>query len=80
MQASFYLPVRVLFGRGAVEQNANTLALGKRAMIVTGRNGARACGALDDVTRALDRLDISYVLFDRITENPPILTCYDGGR
>ena len=80
MQASFYLPVRVLFGRGVIEANAAHLVIGKKAMIVTGRSSARASGALDDVTRALNAAGVPFVLFDRITENPPILTCLEGGR
>lgn len=80
MQASFYLPVRVLFGRGVIEANAAHLVIGKKAMIVTGRSSARASGALDDVTRVLNAAGVPFVLFDRITENPPILTCLEGGR
>ncbi|MBQ3483561.1 MAG: iron-containing alcohol dehydrogenase [Clostridia bacterium] len=79
MQASFYLPVRVLFGRGVIMANPSYLTIGKKAMIVTGRNGARASGALDDVTRVLDGAGVAYVIFDRVTENPPILTCLEGG-
>jgi len=80
MNASFYLPTRVIAGRGALAKNAAALALGKHALIVTGRKSARLCGALDDVTAALDALGIGYTLFDRIAENPPLLTCYEGGR
>ena len=80
MNASFYLPTRVIAGRGALAKNAAALALGKHALIVTGRKSARLCGALDDVTAALDVLGIGYTLFDKIAENPPLLTCYEGGR
>ena len=36
MNASFYLPTRVLFGRNALNDNRTYLAQGKHALIVTG--------------------------------------------
>lgn len=80
MNASFYMPTRILFGRGALAANRGAIALGKRAFIVTGRHSAKASGALDEVTQALDALGITYTVFDRITENPPLLTCHEGGK
>ena len=80
MNASFYLPTRVYFGRGALRNNKQALALGRRAFIVTGKRSAVASGALADVTAALAELGISYTVFDRITENPPLLTCREGGK
>ena len=71
---------RVISGRGIVARHAEKLALGRHALIVTGRSSARLCGALDDVTAALDKVDISYTVFDKIAENPPLLTCFEGGR
>lgn len=79
MNASLYMPVRVIAGRGAIAKNADKLALGRHALIVTGRSSARLCGALDDVIAALDAVEISYTVFDRITENPPLLLCHEGG-
>lgn len=80
MNASLYMPVRVIAGRGVIAKNAERLRLGRHALIVTGRRSARLCGALDDVTAALDAVKISYTVFDEISENPPLLTCYAGGR
>lgn len=80
MNASFYMPTRVLAGRGVIAEHRELLSLGKHALIVTGKHSAKLCGALDDVTAALESLGISYTIFDRITENPPLMTCYDGGQ
>ncbi|MBQ8357252.1 MAG: iron-containing alcohol dehydrogenase [Clostridia bacterium] len=80
MNASLYMPTRVLAGRGVVKQNSALLAMGKHAMIVTGKKSARLCGALDDVTAVLDAAGVSYTIFDKVSENPPLLTCYEGGR
>ena len=80
MNASFYLPTRILAGRGVLSKNPEFLRIGRSAFIVTGRKSAKLCGALDDVTGLLTAAGISYTVFDQISENPPLLTCYEGGR
>lgn len=79
MDMSFYMPVNVITGEGCVAANAAALALGKNAFIVTGRNSARASGALADVTAALDGQGIRYTIFDRAAENPLASVCREGG-
>ena len=74
------IPVRLIKGRGCVRKNSEALALGKRAFIVCGSHGARACGALEDVTSVLGSLGIDYYIFDRSRENPPLELCFEGGR
>ena len=49
-------------------------ALGKKALIVTGRSSAKKTGALQDVTAALESNRTGYVIFDRVEENPSIET------
>lgn len=80
MNASFYLPVRLYFGKGAVKNNAKALCLGKHALIVTGKSSAKKSGALDDITAALRENGISFTLFDEVTENPPLLLCHKAGK
>ena len=80
MNASFYMPTRVIAGRGAIAKNTAALALGKSALIVTGKSSAKLCGALDDVTTALEACGIAYTIFDQVRENPALLTCFEGGR
>jgi len=59
----------------AVSHHAERLAaLGTRALIVTGRHSARANGSLADVTAALEHCGRSWVLFDRVEENPSVET------
>ena len=79
MKASFYLPTRVVAERKALANHPEFLQIGRHALIVTGKKSARLCGALDDVTAVLHDAGISYTVFDQITENPPLLTCYQGG-
>lgn len=79
MDFGFYMPVRLLCGENCVRENAASLALGKHALLVTGRNSARRSGALEDVTQALDAQNVAWTLFDCITENPLASTCLEGG-
>lgn len=79
LDMSFYMPVNVITGEGCVSAHAGALALGRHALIVTGRNSARASGALTDVTAALAGQGIRYTLFDRAAENPLASMCREGG-
>ncbi len=81
---NFNLPTQIIWGRGCIRaasaETPDKLALGKKAMIVCGRHSAKACGALDDVTDALSAQGVEYVVYDKITENPPVAVCYAGGQ
>ena len=80
MNYNFRMPTEIISGYGAIEKNSDKLALGKCALIVTGKHSAKACGAFDDVTAALDRLGIRYAIFNKIMENPLLSVCFEGGR
>ena len=71
-----YMPVRLFTGTGCVSKNKKEFAaLGSRALIVTGKHSAKACGALDDVTAALSDQGMTWELYDRITQNPQLTDC-----
>ena len=71
----YFMPVNCFFGRGCIAENKDAMAkLGKKAMIVTGRTSAKKNGAQKDMTDALDALNIPWVLFDEISENPDVET------
>lgn len=80
MNFSFNLPVRIVSGANCVRDNAALLCIGSHALIVTGKNGAKKSGALDDVISILTDNGIDFTVFDEITENPPLETCFNGGR
>lgn len=80
MNFSFDLPVKIVSGTDCVQKNASLLCMGDCALIVTGKNGAKKSGALDDVLNVLSANGIRYSIFDSITENPPIEVCFEGGR
>ncbi len=66
-----YLPTRIIFGENAVRRGYVYLnQLGKKALLVTGKNSARQSGAWDDVLSVLNGLKIESVLFDEVRENP----------
>ena len=54
-------------------------ALGSRCLIVTGRNSAKASGALDDCTAALDEHGVPWQVFDGIGQNPLLSSCHAAG-
>ena len=80
MAFSLNIPCRIYSGEGCVAGNASALCLGGKAFIVTGRSGARLCGALDDVCQALDSNAIKYEIYSEVSENPPLLDCFSAGR
>lgn len=71
----FYMPVKVYDENNCVALHARELAsLGKKALIVTGRNSAKRTGALDDVCKALDDHGTAWYVFSEIEENPSVET------
>ena len=74
------MPVKCVWGDNAVSENSALFAeLGKKCLIVTGKSGAKLSGALGDAVSALDSQGISYMLFDGISENPLVSSCFSAG-
>ena len=73
-------PVRLFLGDNAMRDNIDRFRIGKKALVVSGKHGADACGAMAEVDGILAALSIPYVRFTEITENPPAQTCYRGGQ
>ena len=72
---TFYMPTKVYFGRNCIIENKEAFkALGKRALIFTGRHSAKINGSLADVTAALDGVGIEWSVFDEVEENPSLET------
>lgn len=71
----YFMPADTYFGRDCIAAHKDAMAkLGKKAMVVTGRTSAKKNGAQADITAALDTLNIKWILFDEITENPDVET------
>lgn len=71
------MPTKVFFGVGCVKERTDDWILGSKALIVTGKTSAKASGALDDV---LASLDVEYVIFDEVENNPSLATVAKGGQ
>ena len=71
---NFYLPTKVYSEKDCVRNHAAEMAIGKRALIVTGKHSSRRNHSLDDVTAALEGNNISYTIFDDVEENPSVET------
>lgn len=71
----YYMPVRVYDEADCVRVHAKEIAsYGTKALIVTGRHSAAACGALGDVSEALEANGKTYSIFSEIEENPSVET------
>ena len=76
MDLTSYMPVKLITGSDCVRRSAEQIkALGQCALIVTGKNAARLCGALEDVTDTLDANGQRWALFDGIGQNPKLSDC-----
>lgn len=74
-----YMPTNVYSGSNCVMNHRQELAaLGKKALLVTGRHSSRANGSLEDVENALQEEGCAYAIFDRIEENPSIETVMEA--
>ena len=77
---SFYLPTKIYKAKDCIKANASVFVdFGKKALIVTGRNSAKTCGALDDVISVLEENNITYNIFNKVLNNPSVENCYEGG-
>lgn len=75
----YYMPTKVKMGTRIVrEETARLASFGKKALVVTGRHSAKACGALADVTAVLEENGQEYALFDEVMNNPTIDCVYRG--
>jgi alcohol dehydrogenase len=70
---TFYSPVKVLFGQHCLMEGEKFICeLGSKALLVTGKSGAKHSGALDDLFNLLAKQSIPYELFDQVSENPQL--------
>lgn len=81
MNITSYMPVQIVSGKGCLKENYKLLEnMGKSCLIVTGGSSAKKSGASDDAVEVLEKLGISYSVFDGITENPYTADCHRAGE
>ena len=79
MDINFFMPTKIILSEDCINKNAIRMKdYGKKAMIVTGANSAKASGALQDVINALHSQGVDFELYDRIRSNPSIASVYEG--
>ena len=70
MNFNFYMPSRVIFGKGSLNNLHKQKLPGKKALIVTGGTSIKKFSYLKRLEEQLDKANISHVLFDKILPNP----------
>ncbi|KOA19700.1 lactaldehyde reductase [Clostridium homopropionicum DSM 5847] len=71
----YYMPTKVLLGENVVINRSELFTkLGTKAFIITGKSSSKKNGSLEDVTKALNKHNISYCIFDEVEENPSLET------
>ncbi len=77
----FYIPTRLIAGRGCLRREGQALAcLGRRAFVVTSPSAGRVSGALEDLYAVLDGADIAHQEFSEVEQNPSIESCHRAGE
>ncbi|MCL2096416.1 MAG: iron-containing alcohol dehydrogenase [Oscillospiraceae bacterium] len=77
---NFFMPVEIVFGRDCVIKNKNKFGKYKKIFIVSGKSSAKISGALSDMLEIFNETKADFYIFDKITENPLLSVCYEGGR
>lgn len=81
MDFNFFIPIKVVSGKGCVKENSSLLpAMGKKCIIITGGSSAKISGALDDTLSALEKENISNIIYDGIGPNPRLDHCFEAAE
>lgn len=78
---TFYLPTKIIFGSGAIDQvGIEAAKLGQRALVVTGKKSAAQFGIVDKVITLLESEGVAGMIFDKIEPNPRTTTIDEAGQ
>ena len=81
MNLSYFLPTRILFGRGCLNDIGQYGIPGKKALLVISKGKSmKTLGYVDRVTNLLVKNGAEVVLFDDVKPNPEIENVMDGKR
>lgn len=76
---TFYMPTKVLFGAGQLQNLHNEQMPGKKAMIVTSNGqSTKKFGYLAATRKELDLAGVEHILFDEVRPNPTRKNVMDG--
>lgn len=81
MKFDYYMPAKILFGPGKLNDLANEPLPGKKALIViSSGKSMRKTGTLERLTNILESRNIGFVLFDKILPNPVKSNVMEGAQ
>lgn len=71
MHFNYYMPTRIIFGRGRIKELATVDLPGKKALIlITSGKSMRKYGYLDNIQNLLKENSVDSVVFDKVLPNP----------
>lgn len=77
MKFNYYMPSRLLFGAGALNQLAEVELPGKKALIITGGTSTTRLGYVDRVKNLLSTLNVECEVYADVEPNPTIQNVHD---
>ncbi|RPJ05079.1 MAG: iron-containing alcohol dehydrogenase, partial [Spirochaetaceae bacterium] len=78
---TFYLPTRILFGKGQISSLAACIKpFGDKILLVYGKDSIKKNGIYQEVVAQLSAAGISYVELSGVDPNPRIATVREGAR
>lgn len=81
MVFNFYIPTRILFGKGAVKKLHRQRLPGKKALIVISNGkSTRTNGYLDKVEEELKQAGVETFVYDKVSPNPSIENVMEGAK
>lgn len=81
MNFNYFIPTRILFGRGQLNHLGDQTLPGKKALVViSSGKSIRANGYLDRTLEQLHRAGVETVVFDKILPNPVLRHVMEGAQ
>ncbi|AEF83685.1 alcohol dehydrogenase, iron-dependent [Treponema primitia ZAS-2] len=81
MNINFFMPTRIIMGEDCIYNNRAVLqSLGKKALIMCGKNSAKNNGSLADIVKALEANGQQYFLHDKVMSNPTLDCVYEAAE
>lgn len=78
-QFQYFVPTKIVFGRGQVKKLHSFPLPGKKALIViTSGKSTREHGYLDLLEQELNLAQVEYVIFDKVASNPVVQNIVEG--
>lgn len=79
MDFNFFMPVKVISGKGVLLKNSGELRnLGKRCLVITTKSAAEKSGAMRDIISCFEKEGVYYEVYNDIEQNPHIDKCLEA--